>query len=95
MSGNYCRLVEGNCYLNVEGHFRGKSFLVDVDMRSEGHWVEVGDLLGNFHQVVVDRGCNQHLKYFLDLADCMMLLAMGTCFLELLLPHCIRHAVVC
>ena len=53
------------------------------------------DLRGNCHQMVVDKGCTQHLKNFLDLADCMMMLLMeDTCCLELLLPHYIHYAVV-
>ena len=56
--------------------------------------MEVG-LQGNFHQMVVDKGCTQNLKNFLDLADCMkMLLMEGTCCLELLLLHYIQHEIV-
>ena len=73
---------------------RDTSFLAEVDMRLGDHWGEVG-LQGNFHQMVVDKGCTQSLKNFLDLADCMMMLLMeGICCLELLLPHYIQHEVV-
>ena len=72
---------------------RDTSFLAEVDMRLGDHQVEV-DHRGNFHQMVVDKGCTQNLKNFLDPEDCMMMLLMeGICCLELLLPHYIQHEV--